>query len=111
MNFDGLSWFRANFGLTSALLHPRHMKCVRRHIFLSLLPFVRSFVCHFARPFSNFTSKFCNKLLDCSHLSHNISNFFRIWFMISFVALLMMWNIYTFTSGPWCDQESIIRTV
>ena len=31
--------------------------------------------------------------------------------MIFFVALLMMWNIYTFESGPWFDQESVIRTV
>ena len=106
MNFDGLSWFQANFGLTSALLHPRHMKCVRRHIV-----FVFTSDCHFARPFSNFTSKFCNKLLDCSHLSHNISDSFQIWFMIFFVALLIIWNIYTFESGPWRDQESIIRIV
>ena len=44
MNFDGLSRFQANFGLTSALLYPRHMKCVRRHIvfvFTSICPFVR----------------------------------------------------------------------
>ena len=44
MNFDGLSWFQANFGLTSALLHHRHMKCVRRPIV-----FVFTSVCLFVR--------------------------------------------------------------